>query len=154
MHGPIAAAMRCGAAPSSIIAATVASSTPPSAPRQPACAAPMMRAAGSAKSIGARPVLAPPRPLDDHHLRAVHLMAGDEAVGCEVERGRGATAVLEHLGLRVARAEPAIERREQALADAAGAGEEGVTDAVGVERVAGDQAAGSSAKPAGAGSAR
>ena len=46
MQGPTAARIRSGRAPSRAIACTVASSTPASAPRQPAWAAPITRAVG------------------------------------------------------------------------------------------------------------
>ena len=52
MRGPIAATMPERSAPSFSIAATVDSTTPVSAPFQPACAAPMTRAFGSASRTG------------------------------------------------------------------------------------------------------
>ena len=54
MHGPMPATMRWRWAPSFSIAATVASTTPPSAPRQPAWAAPTIAACESASSTGAQ----------------------------------------------------------------------------------------------------
>ena len=60
MHGPMPARIRSGRAPSRVIAATVASMTPASAPRQPPCAAPMTRASGSANSTGAQSAASTP----------------------------------------------------------------------------------------------
>ena len=54
MHGPTAAVMRDRVAPSFSISRSVASSTPVSAPRQPAWAAPITRASASANSTGAQ----------------------------------------------------------------------------------------------------
>ena len=51
MQGPSAATMSLRLAPSRSIAVTVASTTPVSAPFQPACAAPMTRARWSANRI-------------------------------------------------------------------------------------------------------
>ncbi len=54
MAGPITAVMRSGLAPSLVMASTVASTMPDSAPRQPAWAAPMTRAAPSHNRTGAQ----------------------------------------------------------------------------------------------------
>ena len=63
MQGPIPARIRSGRAPSPVIAATVASMTPASAPRQPPCAAPIIRASGSANSTGAQSAARTPRTI-------------------------------------------------------------------------------------------
>ena len=60
MQGPMAAAMRARAAPSFSIAAMVESVTPPSAPFQPACAAPITPALVSAKRTGAQSAVSTP----------------------------------------------------------------------------------------------
>ena len=52
MQGPMAATIRAGSAPSLTIAATVPATTPPRAPFQPAWAAPITPAAGSANNTG------------------------------------------------------------------------------------------------------
>ncbi len=62
MQGPSAALTRSGLAPSRAIASTVASITPASAPFQPACAAPMTRASGSANRIMPQSAPVTPRP--------------------------------------------------------------------------------------------
>src|SRR5581483_3776700 len=107
---------------------------------------------GGHHGVGARPALARPRPVDGDDLRTVDLVASDELVGGAAQRRGGAAAILQHFRLVVAGAQAAIERREDALADAAVAGEEGVADAAGGERVRSDQAARPSLSPAGAGS--
>src|SRR6266851_10341580 len=63
MQGPIAARMRPGSAPSATIAATVVATTPPSAPFQPAWAAPMTEAAGSARRTGTQSAVRMPRAM-------------------------------------------------------------------------------------------
>src|SRR5579883_2630513 len=60
MQGPIAAAMRARTAPSASIAAIVASSTPATAPRQPAWAAAITPASASASSTGAQSAVTMP----------------------------------------------------------------------------------------------
>ena len=52
MQGPTAARMRSRRAPRPSMAASVASSTPPNAPRQPACAAATTPACGVGKQHG------------------------------------------------------------------------------------------------------
>ena len=115
MHGPMPARIRSGRAPSRVIAATVASMMPASAPRQPPCAAPMIRASGSANRtgaqsaastpsampgtrchhrVGARVFLAPPWALDGDRVRAVDLMAADQTIGPKPELGGRDRAVL------------------------------------------------------------
>ena len=59
----MAARILSGRAPSSIIARTVASSTPPFAPFQPACAAPITLASGSTSSTGAQSAVSTPRAM-------------------------------------------------------------------------------------------
>ena len=54
MQGPIPARILPGSAPSAAICIMVASTTPASAPRQPACAAPITRAIGSWSRTGAQ----------------------------------------------------------------------------------------------------
>ena len=61
MHGPTAAAIRAGAAPRPTMAATVASRMPASAPFQPAWAAPITPASGSASSTGPQSAASTPR---------------------------------------------------------------------------------------------
>ena len=61
MQGPMAAPMLPSRAPSRTIAATVSSTTPDLAPRQPACAAPITPACGSASSTGAQSAVRMPR---------------------------------------------------------------------------------------------
>ncbi len=63
MQGPIAARVRPGLAPSATIAATVVATTPPSAPFQPAWAAPMTEAAGSARRTGTQSAVRMPRAM-------------------------------------------------------------------------------------------
>ena len=119
MHGPMPARIRSGRAPSLVIAATVASMIPASAPRQPPCAAPMIRASGSANRTGAQSAastpsampgtrchhrvgagifLAPPGALDGDRGGAVDLMATDQPIGREARAGtprsRGSAATL------------------------------------------------------------
>ncbi len=60
MVGPITAVMRSGLAPSFRMASTVASTMPDRAPRQPACAAPMTRAAPSQNRTGAQSAVRTP----------------------------------------------------------------------------------------------
>ncbi len=60
MHGPTTPTMRDPTAPRLIIAAIVASSTPATAPRHPACAAPITPAAGSANRTGAQSAVTMP----------------------------------------------------------------------------------------------
>ena len=147
MQGPMPARIRSGRAPSRVIAATVASMIPASAPRQPPCAAPMIRASGSANSTGAQSAartpsaipgaavtiavgagvfLARPGALDCDRGRAVDLMAADQTIGRKVEPGGCDRAVLPHRFRRVARAETAIQGREHAATDPAMAGEKGM----------------------------
>ena len=147
MHGPMPARIRSGRAPSRVIAATVASITPASAPRQPPCAAPMMRELGIGEQnrraigrehaerdprhrchhrVGARVLLAPPRGFDRDRVRAVDLMAADQPIRRQPEPGRRDLAVLLDMFRHVARAEAAIQGRERALADPAPAGKKGV----------------------------
>ncbi|MNI69007.1 hypothetical protein D3C73_1247340 [compost metagenome] len=54
MHGPTTATMRDGSAPRACMAVTVEWMTPPSAPFQPAWAAPMTPASASANRTGAQ----------------------------------------------------------------------------------------------------
>ncbi len=61
MQGPSTAVIRSGAAPSPTIAATTPSSTPPSAPFQPACAAPITPASGSASRTGPQSAVSTPK---------------------------------------------------------------------------------------------
>ncbi len=100
MQGPIAATMRSGRAPSPAIAPTVASTTPASAPRQPAWAAPITPAVGvreqHRRAVGAEHAerdaravadqrvgraLGPPRPrrASEHDLDAVDLAGRGQA---------------------------------------------------------------------------
>ena len=160
MHGPIAAAMRCGAAPSFVIAATVASSTPPTR----AAPAGMRRADRCRPRIGeqhrraiggedaerdARRFASPcasarGRPSRGHgcsrpsRQRAVHLVAGGEAVG---RRGRapprrGGGSRRRSSGSSP-EPKPQLSEAKMPVADAALAGEEAVAEPGGVERVSG-----------------
>src|SRR5437763_1780714 len=110
-------------------------------------------------AVSARVVLAPPRPLDGNHCRAMHLMTADQAFGREIQPGGGQRAVARDILDLVARPEAAIQRREEAVADPALPGKEGVADRrLAVERLERDHAgfidtAGGElcSKPAGAG---
>ena len=147
MAGPIAAVMRSGFAPSLRMASTVASMMPPSAPFQPACAAPITRASPSQNSTGAQsavstPMASPgvlrddgvglgrrvalPRRVGDHRIGAVLLEHGDEPAWLRAQQLGDTRAVLHHIGRVVARARPAIERSIDAARDAALAREESV----------------------------
>ena len=140
MQGPSAAAMSPRLAPSRSIAATVASTTPVSAPFQPACAAPTTRACASANRImpqsapvtpSARPGVAVDDPVaarprvrrpvlgDRDRVGGMDLIGHREALGRDAERGRHAGAVLGDRLRRVARADAAVERSVDALRDAA-----------------------------------
>ena len=61
MQGPTTATMREGSAPSACILATVEWTMPPSAPFQPACAAPTTPASASANSTGAQSAVSTPQ---------------------------------------------------------------------------------------------
>ena len=171
MQGPTAARMRSRRAPSFSIAAIVASTTPPSAPFQPACAAPITPAAASASSTGAQsaaitPSTTPGRSVTSpsalgapgevqrcvptvSDLGRMDLVQGQE-LGLGVAEGlRHAPAVLAHVVGTVARAVAAIERRIEAGADAAAAGEEAVR-ARRRDRQAREPIMSASEKPAGA----
>ena len=127
-----------------------ASSTPSSAPRQPACAAPITRACASANSTGPQSavempmasagtrvtmasargrVVLGPRRLRDHDVGRMDLVGGEEALRRDRERRRHARAVLRDMGRRVVRAGAAVEARIDAVGHAAVAREEGVADA-------------------------
>ena len=147
-------AARC--APSFSIAAIVASSTPVSAPFQPACAAPITpalrvgeqdraavgggdadREARHARDdrVGARRILARPWLLGDDHVGRMDLVAGDEMRRRDAERGRHAGAVLAH-ACRARRSSrcPPLRLCVDAVRHAAFAGEEGVADVREVRR--------------------
>ena len=146
----MAARMSPRAAPSRSMAATVASMTPPSAPRQPACAAPITRAlrvgeqnraairrghadgerahAGD-DGVGAGPRVGRPRRFGDDDIRRVDLIEREEAVRLDAERGRHAGAIFRDMRGIVLRAGAAIEARIEAARHAARAREEGVADA-------------------------
>ena len=147
MQGPMTAAMRTTRAPSACIAASVASSTPAAAPRQPAWAAPTTPASASANSTGAQsPVTMPSvdaRPVGHHrigaralagrpgrgdadHLGAMHLRQADQAGRVGAEGAGGAGAVLQHIVPRVLARQAAVQAGERPRRDAAVAGEEPV----------------------------
>ena len=116
-------------APSRSMAATVASSTPDNAPRQPACAAPITarshrrttppairRAHTDCKpdragddGVGARARVAGPWLLGDNDVGRVNLIGGEEAVRLDGERGRHARAIFGDMAGMIARADAAIE---------------------------------------------
>ena len=94
---------------------TVASMTPVSAPRQPACAAPITprlrigeqnraaigrghadgeRAHAGDDGVGARPRVGRPRRFGDDDVRRVDLIGGEEAVRLDAERRRHARAIF------------------------------------------------------------
>src|SRR5665213_3323191 len=101
--------------------------------------------------VGAAHRLAWPGRLDDDRFRAMHLLAGGEAGGRQVEHLHRAGAILDDMRRRVGAGEAAIERGENAAADAARAREEGVAEERMLERVELDHL--SRAKPAGGGAA-
>ena len=157
MHGPMPARIRSRCAPRRSIASTVASTTPPKAPRQPACAAPITRAAGSReqhrRAVGSehaqrqagdvgrhrvrpRRILDFPGLFDGNSDGAVDLVAGREPVGRNTEQRHRDVAVARDLCREVARAEPAIQRGVEAVADPALPGEKGMADAGASSRLA------------------
>ena len=157
MQGPIAAAIEAGSAPSSTMAATVASITPATAPRQPAWAAPITPASVSANRIGAQSAVMMPRAMSGrsvtiasargpspgahgcrhvHHIGAVHLHEADKAVRLGADRAGGAGAVLQHRVGDRRRRQAAVQAGVGAAGDAAVAGEETVRHA---ERIGGQR---------------
>ena len=149
MAGPIAAAMRSGFAPSFRMASTVASMMPPSAPFQPACAAPITRAVPSQSSTGAQSAVSTPMASPGvlvtmasasggvspfHGASAITASAlcfwntvmslPGSAPSSSATRARFSTT----LAACVARARPAIERGIDAARDAALAREESMPD--------------------------
>ena len=115
MHGPSAAVTLEGEAPSAVMAATVASTTPSRAPFQPACAAPTTRAcgigeqnhpaigAGDAKrqprrrgddAVAARALGSPPWRGSRHDVGGMHLIGHQQAIRIDPERVRHPRAVL------------------------------------------------------------
>ena len=152
MHGPSAARSALGARrPAPAIAATTASSTPPRAPFQPACAAPITPASGSARSTGPQSAVSTPRSRPGRSVTSasasgalrvapgrrrpparctVHLARGDQAAPARRPAPPAARARLAAMrsGL-VAAAQAHVEGGADALADAALAGEEAVPHA-------------------------
>ncbi len=119
-------------------------------PRQPACAAPMTRAAGSHSSTGAQSAartpsarpgtlvampsaagarLAPPRAFDGDGSGAVDLPAGDQPIGGQARVSPSRSRGCARRSPLVARPEAAIQRRKEPVADPALPGEKGVADA-------------------------
>ena len=164
MQGPTTTARRSRRAPSFSIAAIVASTTPPSAPFQPACAAPITRACGSASSTGAQSAAITPSTTPGRSVTSPSALGAPgevqrslPTVSTSVEwiwyrvrrsgssrpkRLGDAAAVLAHVVGTVARAVAAVQRRIEAAADAAAPGEEAMLDAVEVgERGSFDHAA-------------
>ena len=150
MQGPIAARIRSGCAPSSVIARTVASITPASAPRQPAWAAPITPAARVGeqhrRAVGAEHAKRHARAVADQRIgrrgsggrvagaRATTTSAPwtwrtvQRLAARDPEPGQRERAVpLDQRGL-VAAGIAAVERGELVPADPARAGEEAVAD--------------------------
>ena len=145
MQGPIAATIAAGLAPSRTIAATVASITPATAPRQPAWTAPATPAFGSASRIGAQSAVMMPRamsrrvvtmasargPLPGSHgivtsttSAPCTCMRPTRRSGSGADRVSGAGAVLQHRITRVATRQAAIEAGVGTAGNAALAREE------------------------------
>ena len=153
MQGPIAARTRSRRAPSFSIAAIVASTTPPSAPFQPACAAPITPACGIGqqhrRAVGRHHAQHDARPVGHQRVglgragrgpalarrRSARRSNGSGAAVSRSGSARpnvrgGAAAVLAHVVGLIARAVAAVQRRVEAAADAAAAGEEAMLHAV------------------------
>ena len=149
MTGPSAATIRRRSAPTPSMAATVASSTPAKAPRQPAWAAPTIRngvgqqhraAIGRRHAdrerrnfgddgIGPRTLIARPWMLGDDHGWRMNLIGGEQVARLDAERHRHACAVLGHIVGRIVGADAAVKRGIDAVRHAAAAGKETVADA-------------------------
>ena len=86
----MAARMRAGSAPSATIAATVFGAMPPTAPFQPAWAAPMMPASGSARSTGAQSAVRMP---SSRSSRAVTIASASMAMAGSGRSARVTTVV-------------------------------------------------------------
>ena len=149
MQGPSAATTSPRRAPSRSIAATVASTTPVSAPFQPACAAPMTRArrvgeqdhaaigAGHAEReprrrrrqpVAAWAIVRRPGFGDRHRVGRVDLVGHGEALRRDAERSRGPGAILGHRLMRVTRPDATVQRGIDPSRDPADAGKEAMPD--------------------------
>src|SRR5580704_767022 len=128
MQGPSAATMSLRWAPSLSIAVTVASTTPVSAPFQPACAAPMTRARAFRPQLG----------YGDRFGR-VNLERHGETLRRRSELCRDPGAVLGHRLRRVTRADATIQRRVNALRDPPETGEKAMRNAGNPERFRGQE---------------
>ena len=123
----------------------VASSTPATAPRQPAWAAPTIAPSESANSTGAQSAVTIPSarsgPVGDHgvgffalpgfpgfgrghHMRAMHLRQAKQPVGIGLEGSGDAGAVFQHVVAVVLAGEAAVEAGVGAGRYPAAAGEE------------------------------
>ena len=148
----MAATIRSGLAPSFSIALTVASTMPESAPRQPACAAPMTPALASQNRTGAQSAVRMPMARPGFEVtmasasgRAFHGFSAtiasapcfwntvSSAVRLDAQQFGDARAILRHVLRGVARAWPAIERGIDAGGNAALAREEAMAHAGSVE---------------------
>ena len=150
MQGPRAAVIRSGAAPSAAMAASAASSTPSSAPCQPAWAAPITPASGSASRTGPQSAVSTPSSRPGRSVTsasasgAVALSQGAVTASVvtpctwravtsvrrrDAQGRRGAAPGSGDARGLVAAAQAHVERGPDALADAARAGEEGVPHA-------------------------
>jgi hypothetical protein len=130
------------------MASTAASTTPVSAPRQPACAddarcrigeqhwaaiggrnSDRQRPHPGDDGVGPRPRLAAPGRFGDHDVGRMNLVGGKKAVRRHADRRRHAGPVFRHLRGIIAGANAAIEAGIEAAGDAALAGEKAVADA-------------------------
>jgi hypothetical protein len=112
MQGPMPATMRAASAPSSTIASTVRSRTPPMAPFQPACAAPMTPAPPSANSTGAQSAVSTPRARPGS--RVTMASASGAASGAQGRSTR--TTRSEWIWKQVTRCSASLPRRAMARA--------------------------------------
>src|SRR6185369_14284122 len=124
MQGPIAARTRSRRAPSFSMAAMVVSTTPPKAPFQPACAAPITWASASANSTGAQSAASTPSTTPGRSVTSA------SPLGAPGEVQRWAAAVFAHIVRLIARTVAAVERGIEAFAHAALAREEAMLHAV------------------------
>src|SRR5690606_20971303 len=86
-----------------------------------------------------------PRAIDDEHPVAVRLIGDHQGIAAGAQPVRDAAAILDHRVAVVARAQAAVERAVDVVADAAIPGEEPVAYARTVrEQIDGDQGASSS----------